>query len=44
MNKLVLIAGGSTVIYAGLALLIGVLPGIILSQTPAGPGVDRSRL
>ena len=39
MNKLVLIAGGSTLVYAGLALLMGVLPGITLSQTPAGPGV-----
>lgn len=39
MNKLVLIAGGSTMVYAGLALLMGVLPGITLSQTPAGPGV-----
>lgn len=39
MNKLVLIAGGSTLVYAGLALLMGILPGIMLSQTPAGPGV-----
>jgi cytochrome c oxidase cbb3-type subunit II len=39
MNKLVLIAGGSTLVYAGLALLMGVLPGIELSRTPAGPGV-----
>jgi cytochrome c oxidase cbb3-type subunit 2 len=39
MNKLLLIAGGSTLVYAGLALLMGVLPGIMLSQTPAGPGV-----
>jgi cytochrome c oxidase cbb3-type subunit 2 len=39
MNKLVLIAGGSTLVYAGLAVLMGVLPGITLSQTPAGPGV-----
>ena len=39
MNKLVLIAGGSTLVYAGLALLMGVLPGITLSQIPAGPGV-----
>jgi cytochrome c oxidase cbb3-type subunit II len=39
MNKLVLIAGGSTLVYAGLALLMGVLPGIELSGTPAGPGV-----
>jgi cytochrome c oxidase cbb3-type subunit 2 len=40
MNKLVLIAGGSTLVYAGLALLMGVLPGIELSQTPPGPGVE----
>jgi cytochrome c oxidase cbb3-type subunit 2 len=39
MNKLLLIAGGSTLIYAGLALVMGVLPGITLSQTPPGPGV-----
>lgn len=39
MNKLVLIAGGSTLVYLGLALLMGVLPGIELSRTPAGPGV-----
>jgi len=39
MNKLVLIAGGSTLIYACLALLMGVLPGIELSKTPPGPGV-----
>jgi len=39
MKKLLLIAGGSTLVYAGLALLMGVLPGIMLSQTPPGPGV-----
>lgn len=39
MNKLLLIAGGSTLVYLGLALLMGVLPGIALSQTPPGPGV-----
>jgi len=39
MNKLLLIAGGSTLVYLGLALLMGVLPGITLSQTPHGPGV-----
>lgn len=39
MNKLVLIAGGSTLVYAGLALMMGVLPGISLSQTPPGPNV-----
>jgi cytochrome c oxidase cbb3-type subunit 2 len=40
MNKLVLIAGGSTLVYAVLAMLMGVLPGIVLSGTPAGPGVE----
>lgn len=39
MNKLVLIAGGSTLVYAGLALMMGVLPGMFLSRTPPGPGV-----
>jgi len=39
MNKLVLIAGGSTLVYTCLALLMGVWPGIELSKTPAGPGV-----
>ena len=39
MSKLVLIAGGSTLVYACLALLMGVLPGIELSKTPPGPGV-----
>ncbi len=39
MNKLVLIAGGSTLVYACLAVLMGVLPGIELSKTPPGPGV-----
>lgn len=39
MNKLVLIAGGSTLVYLVLALLMGVLPGFDLSRTPAGPGV-----
>lgn len=39
MNKLVLIAGGSTLVYLALALLMGVLPGIELSNTPPGPGV-----
>jgi len=40
MNKLVLIAGGSTLVYAGLALMMGVLPGMSLSQIPPGPGVQ----
>lgn len=40
MRKLVLIAGGSTLVYAVLALIMGVLPGIQLSNTPPGPGVN----
>jgi len=40
MNKLALIAGGSTLVYAGLAFIMGVLPGITLSKIPAGPGVN----
>jgi cytochrome c oxidase cbb3-type subunit 2 len=40
MNKLILIAGGSTLVYAVLAMLMGVLPGIELSNIPPGPGVN----
>ena len=40
MNKLVRIAGGSTLVYASLAWMMGVLPGIELSKIPAGPGVE----
>ncbi len=40
MNKLVLIAGGSMLVYAILAVVMGVLPGIMLSGTPPGPGVE----
>lgn len=39
MNKLVLIAGGSTLVYAVLALVMGVVPGVVLSRTAPGPGV-----
>ena len=39
MNKLVAIAGGSTLVYAVLAGLMGVLPGIELSKVAPGPGV-----
>jgi len=39
MNKLVLIAGGSTLVYTVLAVVMGVLPGITLSGTAPGPGV-----
>jgi cytochrome c oxidase cbb3-type subunit II len=40
VNKLVLIVGGSALLYACLAWMMGVLPGIELSRTPAGPGVE----
>jgi cytochrome c oxidase cbb3-type subunit 2 len=40
VNKLVLIAGGSTLVYIGLAITMGVLPGIELSRAPAGQGVE----
>jgi cytochrome c oxidase cbb3-type subunit 2 len=40
VSKLLLIAGGSTLVYAVLALLMGVLPGIELSKTPPGAGVE----
>jgi len=40
MNKLLLIAGGSTLVYACLAWTMGVWPGIELSKLPAGPGVE----
>jgi len=39
MSKLALIAGGSALVYASLAWMMGVLPGIELSSVPAGPGV-----
>jgi cytochrome c oxidase cbb3-type subunit II len=39
VNKLAVIVGGSTLVYLGLALLMGVLPGIELSRIPAGAGV-----
>jgi cytochrome c oxidase cbb3-type subunit 2 len=40
VNKLVLIVGGSTLVYACLAWTMGVWPGIELSKIPAGPGVE----
>jgi cytochrome c oxidase cbb3-type subunit 2 len=40
MNKLLLIAGGSTLVYACLAWTMAVWPGIELSKIPAGPGVE----
>lgn len=39
MNKLVAIAGGATLVYAVLAVLMAVMPGIELSKVPPGPGV-----
>jgi len=40
MNKLLLIVGGSTLVFACLAWTMGVWPGIELSKIPAGPGVE----
>jgi cytochrome c oxidase cbb3-type subunit 2 len=40
VNKLALIVGGSTLVYACLALMMGVLPGIELSRVRAGAGVE----
>jgi cytochrome c oxidase cbb3-type subunit 2 len=40
MNKLLLIVGGSTLVYGCLAWTMGVWPGIELSKIPAGPGVE----
>ena len=40
MNKLVAIAGGSTLVYMALALMMGVIPGYELSKTAPGPGVE----
>lgn len=40
MRKLWLIVGGSTLIYFCLAMLMGVIPGYMLSKTPPGPGVE----
>lgn len=40
MKALILIAGGSTLVYAILAVLMCVIPGIELSKTPPGPGVE----
>lgn len=39
MNKLLAIAGGSTLVYATLAVTMAVLPGAELSQVPPAPGV-----
>ena len=39
MNRSLAISGGSTLIYAGLAVLMGVLPGIWLSKVPPTPGL-----
>ena len=43
MNKLALIAGGSTLAYACLALMMGVLPGIELRIPNAAPAGRRLR-
>ncbi|HEX4597245.1 MAG TPA: cbb3-type cytochrome c oxidase subunit II [Burkholderiaceae bacterium] len=40
MNQLVAIAGGSTLVYAALALMMGVIPGYQLSHTLPAPGVQ----
>jgi len=40
LNKLVAIAGASTLVYAALALMLGVNPGYELSRTLPGPGVE----
>jgi cytochrome c oxidase cbb3-type subunit 2 len=40
MNKLVAIAGGSSLVYAALAVIMAVVPGYELSKTPPGPGVE----
>ena len=39
MNRSLAISGGSTLIYVGLAILMGVLPGIWLSKVPTTPGL-----
>jgi hypothetical protein len=39
MNKLTRIAGGSTLVFLILAVMMAVLPGIELSNTPPGHGV-----
>jgi cytochrome c oxidase cbb3-type subunit 2 len=40
MKKLILIVGGSTLVYFCLAMLMGVIPGYELSKTAPGPGVE----
>jgi len=40
VNKLVLIVGGSTLVYVCLAWMMAVWPGAELSNLPAGPGVE----
>ena len=39
MNRSLAIFGGSTLIYLGLAILMGVLPGMWLSKVPPTPGL-----
>lgn len=38
-RNLVAILGGSSAVYVALAVMMGVLPGLWLSETPPGPGV-----
>jgi cytochrome c oxidase cbb3-type subunit 2 len=40
MKAMLLIFGGSAAVYAVLAVIMGVAPGLWLSQTPPGPGVE----
>ncbi len=44
MNKLLAIAGGSTLLYAVWSTFMAVLPGIELSQVPPGAGVEQLTL
>lgn len=39
MKKLLGVAGGSTLLYAGISVVIAVIPAFFLSQIPPGPGV-----
>ncbi|HET7569841.1 MAG TPA: cbb3-type cytochrome c oxidase subunit II [Gammaproteobacteria bacterium] len=40
MKKMWMVFGGATLVYAVLAVVMGVAPGYWLSQTPPGPGVE----
>jgi cytochrome c oxidase cbb3-type subunit 2 len=39
MNKMLMVFGGATLVYAIIAVIMGIAPGYWLSQTPPGPGV-----